>query len=98
MGLGLLIILSTVIFLATASFSAFSGNGNSSSLVPNFMGTGMNLLYFVSSSVILESSKNSFESLSMWRIISVPLSFFLDFFKVKFGDPSQDQCAASSPL
>ena len=68
------------------------------SFVPILIGMGINLLYFVSKERICVSSKNSFESLSMCKMISVPLSFLSCFFKVNSGDPSQVQCAAGSSL
>ena len=44
------------------------------------------------------SSRNSLDSLSMCKMISVPLDFLLDFSIEYSGDPSQIQWAAGSFL
>ena len=92
-GLVMLIMLSTVIVSGLASSLASSGKGRVSSLVPNLMGKGMNLLYLFSNSLIRASSKNSLESFAMWSMISVPLSLLSASSKVYSGEPSQVQCA-----
>ena len=83
------------IMLSTISLTSFSFSPSPVflviSLVPNLIGIGMNLLYFLSNSEIVLSSRKLFESFEIFRIISVPLSFLSDLTKVNSGEPSHDQ-------
>ncbi len=97
-GLLLLMMLSTSWVGAGSSSLASSGFGNVSVFVPNLIGTGMNLLYLLNKPLILLSSRKSFSSSLMCRIISVPRVVLSDASSVKEGDPSQVQCAAGSSL